>query len=137
MSVQIPDDFLELLTGPVVVVFVTVMPDGSPQASPVWCDYDGTHIIINSAEGRQKDKNVRANRNVSVLAVDPENPYRYLEVRGVVEEITNEGGIEVIDKLTKQYMGREKFFGDVQPAENIHTEIRVNYKIKPTKVITH
>ncbi len=103
----------------------TLMPDGSPQVTPVWVDYDGTHVILNSARGRQKDKNLRRSRNVALSIQDPGNPYRYLEVRGPVVEITEEGADEHIDKMAKKYMGVDRYPGR-GPGE-----VRVIYKIEP------
>lgn len=134
MNATIPAQYHDLLEGAVTVSFVTVLPDGTPQVTPVWCDFDGTHVLINTAEGRRKDKNVRANPNVAVLAIDPQNPYRWVEVRGVVEEITREGAVDLIDKLAKVYTGNERYYGGVTPAEVAEKEVRVTLKIKPTKV---
>lgn len=133
MSAQIPDSHKDLLEGPVVVSFVTMMPDGQPQATPVWCLYDGSHILINTAKGRQKDKNVQDNPKVTVLAINPENPYSYLEVRGVVEEITTEGAEDTIDQLAKLYTGQDKYYGGAAPESS--REERITYKIKPQRVI--
>ena len=108
----------------------TLMPDGTPQVTPVWVDYDGTHIIINSARGRQKDKNLRRSPNVSLSIQDPGNPYRYLEVRGPVVEITEEGADEHIDKMAKKYMGVDRYPGR-GPGE-----VRVIYKIEPQHFTT-
>jgi PPOX class probable F420-dependent enzyme len=103
----------------------TLMPDGRPQVTPVWCDFDGENVIFNSAKGRQKDRNVRRDPRVSLAIVDPENPYRYIEVRGRVVEITEDGADANIDKLAKKYLGVDKYpYG--QPGE-----VRVIYKIKP------
>jgi PPOX class probable F420-dependent enzyme len=91
----------------------------------VWCDFDGEHIIFNSAKGRQKDKNVRRDPRVAMTLMDPENPYRYLEIRGRVVEITEEGASAHIDKLAKKYLGVDKYpYG--HPGE-----VRVIYKVKP------
>ncbi|MBZ0296261.1 MAG: pyridoxamine 5'-phosphate oxidase family protein [Anaerolineae bacterium] len=78
MSVAIPESHKKLLEGPVVVSLVTMMPDGQPQATPVWCWWDGSYVVINTAVGRQKDENLQANPKVTVLANNPENPYSYL-----------------------------------------------------------
>jgi PPOX class probable F420-dependent enzyme len=101
------------------------MPDGTPQVTPVWFDYDGDHIIVNSAKGRQKDKNIKRNRRVALSILDPENPYRYLEVRGNVVDITEEGADAHIDKLAKKYLNQDRY-PFRQPGE-----VRVMYKIKP------
>ncbi len=101
------------------------MPDGTPQVTPVWIDFDGNHLLVNSARGRQKDKNMERNPAVSLSIMDPDNPYRYLEVRGRVAEITEEGAEEHIDKMAKKYMGVDKY-----PLRS-PGERRVLYKIEP------
>lgn len=131
MTQPIPDDFKDLLEGPVVVGLVTIMPDGSPQATPVWCDYDGQHIIVNTAAGRQKDRNMSDRPPVSVLAIDPENPYRWLEVRGRVVSRTDADGIDVINRLAKIYRGVDEYYGGVAPVEARDKETRVTFRIEP------
>lgn len=104
------------------------MPDGSPQVTPVWFDYDGQHILVNSAKGRVKDKNMRRDPRVSLAILDPENPYRYLQIRGRVVNITEKGASEYIDKLARKYLGQPKYpYG--QPGE-----VRVLYTIEPEQV---
>jgi PPOX class probable F420-dependent enzyme len=137
MTASIPDSFRDLLDRPVVVTLVTVMPDGQPQATPVWVKYDGTHVLVNTARGRQKDRNMLRDSKVTVLSIDPDNPYRYLEVRGVVEEVTEEGAVDLINELAKKYRGVDEYYGGVTPAEQRHRETRVTYKIRPTRVLTH
>lgn len=136
MSANIPNEFQDLLTEPVVVSLVTVMPDGTPQATPVWVDYDGEHVIINTARGRQKDRNMQQDAKVTVLAIDPKNPYRWMEVRGKVEEATEQGALDVINRLAKKYAGTDQYYGGVMPAEQAKQETRVTYKIKPVHVNT-
>ena len=128
MAGVIPEKFLDLFDKKAFANLATVMPDGSPQVTPVWVDFDGSHVIVNSARGRQKDKNMKRNPAVSLALSDPENPYRYLEVRGRVAEITEEGASEHIDKMAKKYMGVDKYPGR-QPGE-----VRVLYKIEPLRV---
>lgn len=135
MTTTIPDEAKDLLERPVVVSLVTLMPDNQPQATPVWIDYDGTHIIVNTARGRQKDRNMEERPQVTVLAIDPDNPYRYLEVRGKVVEITEEGALENINKLAKKYFGRDEFYAK-QP-ELQERETRVMFKIAPLHVSYH
>ena len=96
--------------------------------TPVWVDYDGTHIRFNSALGRVKDKNVRRDPRVSIALLDPENPYRYLEIRGRVVEITQTGADAHIDALAKKYLGKDKY-----PFRK-SGEVRVTYKVEPEKV---
>jgi PPOX class probable F420-dependent enzyme len=106
------------------------MPDGSPQGTPVWFDYDGDCLRINSAKGRVKDKNMRRDKRVALSIQDPDNAYRYLAVLGNVEEITEEGADAHIDSLAKKYLGKDKY-----PFRG-PGEVRVIYKIRPEKVST-
>jgi PPOX class probable F420-dependent enzyme len=106
----------------------TLMKDGSPQVTPVWFDYDGSHIRVNSALGRVKDKNIRRDPRVSMSIQDPDNPYRYLEIRGKVVDITQQGADDHIDSLAQKYLGQAKY-PYRQPGE-----VRVLYKIEPQKL---
>lgn len=128
----IPDSHRDLLEKAVVVTFVTLMPDNQPQATPVWCSYDGTHIWVNSTTGRQKDHNVRERPQVTVLAIDPKNPYRWLEVRGLVDEITEEGALDHINELAALYAGNPDYYS-FNPGQK-GKETRVIYKILPQRV---
>jgi PPOX class probable F420-dependent enzyme len=105
----------------------TLMKDGSPQVTPVWCDFDGKHIRVNSARGRVKDNNIRRDPRVALAIVDPENPYRYIEVRGKVVEITEKGADDHINSLSNKYLGNP-VYPFRQPGE-----VRVLYKIEPEK----
>lgn len=125
MAEVIPEKYQDLFDKKAFAHLATLNSDGTPQVTPVWVDYDGTHIMVNSARGRRKDKNMERNRSVALSIQDPENPYRYLEVRGRVEEITEAGADQHIDKMAKKYMGVDKY-PYRQPAE-----IRVIYKIRP------
>jgi PPOX class probable F420-dependent enzyme len=122
---NIPEKFRDLFNKRAFASLATTMPNGSPQVTPVWIDYDGKHVIFNSAKGRQKDRNVRREPRVAVAIMDPENPYRFLEIRGRVVEITEKGADEHIDKMAKKYMGKDKYPGR-SPGE-----VRVLYKIAP------
>ena len=108
----------------------TLMPDGKPQVTPVWVEFDGHHVVINTAEGRQKDKNLQRDKRVALSIMDPDNPYRYLEVRGKVVERTHNGADANIDALAKKYLGKDKY-PFRQP-----NEVRVIYKIEPQHVTT-
>src|SRR5258707_14045755 len=101
------------------------MPDGSSQVTPVWVDFDGQHLLVNSAKGRVKDKNMRRDARVSLALSDPDNPYRYLEVRGKVVEITEAGAAEHIDKMPKKYIGKAAY------PWNRPGEARAPYTIEP------
>ena len=128
MNESVPDTHLDLLQGPIYVQLASNMKNGAIQVNPVWCSYDGSHVWVNSAKGRVKDRNLRANPNVTVFAGDPENPYRWLEVRGMVDEITEEGADEHIDDLAELYLNQRPY-----PFRQ-DTEVRVIYKIMPQRV---
>jgi PPOX class probable F420-dependent enzyme len=121
----IPEKYRDLFSKPAFANLATLMPNGTPQVTPVWIDYDGKHVIFNSAKGRQKDRNVRREPRVALTIMDPENPYRYLEVRGRVKEITENGADAHIDKMAKKYLNKDKY-PYRQPGE-----VRVLYKIEP------
>jgi PPOX class probable F420-dependent enzyme len=116
------------LKKPVFVHLTTLMPDGSPQASPVWVDVDGDSIVINSAQGRVKDKNMRRDPRVALSVTDPDNPYKALMLRGRVVEITTDGADAHIDSLAKKYLGKDSY-PFRQP-----NEVRVKYRIEPELV---
>lgn len=124
----IPEHFLDLFSKKAFASFATVLPTGQPQVTPVWVDYDGRHILVNSARGRKKDENIRNNPRVSLAILDPENPYRYMEIRGRVVETTQDGADQHIDKMAKKYLGKDKY-PFRQPGE-----VRVLYKIEPEHV---
>jgi len=106
------------------------MPDGSPQLTPVWIDFDGENLLVNTANGRVKDKNMRSRKQVAISIQDPENPYRYLSVRGrVIEIVEGEKANGHIDKLAKKYLGQDRY------PNRASGEERVLYKIKPEKVV--
>jgi PPOX class probable F420-dependent enzyme len=128
MPETIPSEYLDLFQKRAFAVLATLMPDGSPQVTPVWCDFDGTHVLVNSARGRVKDRNMRRDPRVALAIMDPDNPYRYLEVRGRVVEITEDGAEAHIDRLAKKYLGVETY-----PYRR-PGEVRVLYKIRPERV---
>jgi PPOX class probable F420-dependent enzyme len=130
MADKIPEPFKDLFAKVAYANLATVMPDGSPQVTPVWFDYDGESLRINSAKGRIKDKNMRRNKRVALSIQDPDDAYRYLAVRGNVDEITEEGADAHIDSLAKKYLGKDKY-----PFRG-PGEVRVIYKIRPEKVST-
>ncbi|MGE5511654.1 MAG: PPOX class F420-dependent oxidoreductase [Bacteroidota bacterium] len=130
MAQSIPDDYRDLFDKKAFAMLATVMSDGSPQVTPVWVDFDGSHLRFNSARGRVKDKNVRHDPRVAMTLVDPDNPYRYLQVRGRVVEITEQGADQHIDKLSKKYLGQ-----DTYPYRRAD-EVRVIYRVEPEKVST-
>jgi len=119
----IPSNYRDLFQKPAFASLTTLMPDGSPQVTPVWCDVDGDTVLVNTAKGRQKDRNLRRDPRVALAIIDPDNPYRYLQVRGHVTEITEQGADAHIDQLAKKYMGVDQY-----PLRTPN-ETRVIYKI--------
>jgi PPOX class probable F420-dependent enzyme len=132
--ITVPDSHRDLLVRPVHGILATMMPDGQPQSSLVWVDYDGTHILINTALGRQKCRNMQADPRVTLLVVDPHQTDRWIEVRGRVAAITTAGAIPHVDMLAQRYMGKQHFYGDVYQVDWQHYETRVIVKIAPVKV---
>ncbi|MBI2801850.1 MAG: PPOX class F420-dependent oxidoreductase [Gammaproteobacteria bacterium] len=131
MSATIPEGFKDLLTTKATFAHLaTTMSNGHPQVTPVWFSYDGTHILVNSAKGRVKDRNMRARRDVALSIIDPDNAYRYLQLIGRVVEITEQGADAHIDSLAKKYLGK-----DTYPWRG-PTEVRVIYKITVDKAQT-
>ena len=124
----IPDSHIDLFKKKAFAHLATLMPKGQPQVTPVWVDYDGRHVLINTAQGRQKDKNLQKDKRVALSILDPENPYRYLEVRGHVADRTLHGADAHIDAMALKYLGKEKY-PFRQP-----NEVRVIYKIEPEHV---
>jgi PPOX class probable F420-dependent enzyme len=139
MTALIPESHSELLLRPVHGVLTTMMPDGQPQMSIVWVDFDGERILINTTLERQKGKNMRTNPMVNVLVIDPKDGARFLEVRGEVTEITQDDAIAHADKQTQAYSNgvNRRFYGDVYPEEQIAKETRVIVKISPKKITTN
>ncbi len=134
MSAIIPDSHKDLLEKPIYVTLATVMPNGQPQLSVVWCSFDGRYIWINTARGRVKDKNLTARPQATVLAVDPAMPFRYIEVRCAVAEATEAGAVEHIHQLSEQYTGK-RYYGEFAPAEWAAHETRVIFKLEPSHVV--
>jgi PPOX class probable F420-dependent enzyme len=128
-STTIPEKFLPVLTEKKALAHLaTLMPDGSPQVTPVWFLYQNGKFIVNTARGRIKDRNMSLNARVALSIVDPDNPYAHLAVRGKIVRTTEEGASASIDTLAKKYLGKDKYpFG--QPGE-----VRVIYEIEPTSV---
>ena len=136
MQADIPSDFLYLVNAPPVAALTTLMPDGRPQTTVVWCDYDGAYVRINTMRGFRKEKNMRGNPRVTLLCYDPHEPLRYLEVRGTVAEMTESGAMEHLDALSLRYTGLTPYFGGCVPAELAATETPVLCLIRPRHVVT-
>ena len=128
MTVQLSDEVLALLREPSYAQLATLMPDGSPQVTQVWIDIDGDHIIVNTAVGHQKERNVRRDPRVAINLVDPNDQARQEAIRGQVVEMTTEGAAEQINDLAKKYLGMDHYpFGSPD-------ETRITLKITPEHV---
>lgn len=130
MAEAFPEKYLDLFQKKALGALTTLMADGSPQTTPVWIDFQDGQVWVNSAVGRQKDVNVRRDPRVAMAIVDPDNPYRYVEVRGRVAAITTQGADDHIDAMARKYIGKDKYPWR-QP-----TEQRVIYKIEILKTST-
>jgi len=127
MAQVIPEKYKDLFDKPAFAHLATIMPDGRPQVTPVWVAFDGRYVLVNTAIGRQKDRNLSRDGRVALSILDPANPYRYLEVRGKVVERTEKGADESIDALSQRYIGKAYPFR--QPGEK-----RVLFMIEPEHV---
>jgi len=125
---KIPDSHREIFDKRSFAHIATVNEQGMPQVTPVWVEYDGEHVLINSAKGRKKDRNLRAQPQIALSVQDPDNPYRYVGVQGKIVEITEAGGYDHINRLSHKYNGRDY---PKNPGE-----VRVTYKIEPSRVWT-
>ena len=130
---KFPEKYIDLLDDKtkVFAYLATVMDDGSPQVTPVWFNTDDKHILINTAVGRVKDRNMKARPHVAICIADPNNPYRYVQIRGKVVENTTEGANEHIDTLAWKYRGIRKY-DNYQPGMQ-----RIIYKILPESINEH
>lgn len=133
MNSVIPVSHLDLLTRPLPGVLTTMMPDGQPQSCLVWCDYDGECARLNTSRERQKGKNMIANPRVSLLIVDPDNTGRFIQIRGDAELI-EEGALEHLDEITRQYTEHPCYYGYVFPLEKKERETRVICRIHARRI---
>jgi PPOX class probable F420-dependent enzyme len=129
---SVPESFHDLFERSLVAHFTTLMPDGTPYPRPVWIDYDADadRVVVNSGLDRQKAQNAARNEKVGVSIVDPSEVYRFVSVRGRVEEITEEGAERHIDELARQYMGVEEW------PDHSEDVTRVKIRIRPEDVVT-
>ena len=136
MSARIPASHRDLVDCPPVAALTTVMPDGYPQTSVVWCDFDGRDVRINTMRGFQKERNMRREPRVTILCYDPREPLRFLEVRGRVVDMTEDGAEQHLDSLASRYAGRTvRYFGDCIPLHFAETEVPVLCHVRPTHVV--
>ncbi|MFW5919606.1 MAG: PPOX class F420-dependent oxidoreductase [archaeon] len=128
----VPVPYLDLFERESFAHFATAMPDGTPHVTPVWVDYDepADRVLINTMQGRQKERNVQRNPKVGLSITDPDDPYRYVSVRGEVETVTQDGAVEHINELAHRYMGRD------YPNLDDESGPRVVLRIRPDRVVT-
>lgn len=132
-AARIPESHVDLVTRPVHAVLTTLLPDGQPQSSLVWIDFDGECVRVNTTRGRQKGRDMAADPRVSLLVVDPDDTSRYIQVRGRVE-LVEDGAIEHLDALTRRYTRHPAYYGHVFPLEQAARETRVICRIHPERV---
>ena len=126
---SVPDAYVDLFEKPSVAVLGTLLPTGYPHVTPVWIDYDGEHLLVNTARGRQKERNVARNPSVGVSVIDHEDFYRYLTAYGDVTDLREEGAVEHIHELSRRYTGEE--YGNLGAEEGA----RVIIEIAPERVM--
>ena len=129
-TTTIPANYMDLFKKPAFANLATLNPDGSPQVTPVWVDYDGTNLLVNTAKGRVKHRNLERNPRVALSIADPDNPYRYLGIQGRVSEMTETDADAHIDRMAKKYLNKDKY-PFRQPGE-----MRILLKITPSRVHT-
>jgi len=127
----IPDAYDDLFERETLAHFATVLPDGAPHVVPVWIDRDGDHLLVNTVRGTRKERNLRQDRRVALSVVDPDDPTRFLAVRGEVVEATEEGAVDHVDELARRYMGVEEY-----PRLDQESAPRVLLRIRPGQVTT-
>ncbi|MBX3066388.1 MAG: PPOX class F420-dependent oxidoreductase [Anaerolineae bacterium] len=133
MSIDIPDSHLDLLTQPLHIPLTTLMPDGTPQMSIVWRLWEQPHILISSPKGSQKTRNVKRDPRVTMLLVDPDNSYRYLEIRGIVQRVEGDSDCAFLERITQFYLNKP-YYGGAAPIENKGKEEHVIFEIALQKV---
>lgn len=127
MPADMPQEYLDLFEKRAFASLATLMPDGRPQVTPVWVLYEAPYVIVNTARGRVKDRNMRENPHVAMAIVDPDNPYRYLGIQGRVVKASEEGAVEVINRMNMKYQGDPTY-------PLTEGEVRVTYTIEPENV---
>jgi len=135
MAITIPESHLDLLNDPIVVTLTTVSAEHEPYSVAVWKRWDGKQLFITSDAGVRKHRNILVNPHVSVMALDPKNPYRYLSLGGIADILENDV-VEELDRQTLHYIGEPHYFGSQEPVEAQASFKGVIFKIKPTRVVT-
>jgi PPOX class probable F420-dependent enzyme len=132
---EIPESHRDLVECPPVAALTTVTLDGYPQTTVVWCDFDGECVRVSTIRGFAKERNMRRDPRVTLLCYDPGHPLRYLEIRGMVIEMTETGAVEHLDQLASSYAGRQiHYYGGAIPASFAETEVPVMCRIRPVHV---
>jgi PPOX class probable F420-dependent enzyme len=129
----VPASHLDLLTRPVHGVLTTMMPDGQPQSSLVWVDFDGECPLVNTTLERQNGRNMLRNNRVSLLVVDPDDSGRFLQIRGRAE-LVRDNAVEHLDRVTRKYTAHPCYYGHVYPEGQRSRETRVIVRIRPLRV---
>lgn len=133
MAAAIPESHHDLLERPICGVLATMLPSGFPQASVVWCGFDGANVLVSTTAERTKTENMKERPMVAILIADPEDGNRWIQIRGEAE-ISEVGAIETADRLAAAYTKNTHFYGGLVPAEQRHEETRVVCTIRPTRV---
>jgi PPOX class probable F420-dependent enzyme len=128
MAVKLSEQAIKLIQGKNFAFVGTIMPDGTPQVSPMWVEYDGTHVVLNSEVKRVKIENLKRDPRITVTIADMQNPYEYVEIRGRVTEMTTEGAAADIDRLAQKYLGQDTYPYN-QPGDQ-----RIIIKVEPLHV---
>jgi PPOX class probable F420-dependent enzyme len=124
---ELTEDVQQFLDEPHLAVFITLMKNGTPQATPVWVDHDGVNVVINTVQGHQKERNLARNANVALCVIDPTQAGRYIQIRGrVIDTIAGAEGLAHIEKLSQKYSGR--------PYQGREGEVRIKVLIEPEHV---
>ncbi len=133
MKNSIPASHMDLLTRPIHGVLTTLMTNGQPQSSLVWCDFDGECVCVNTTLERQKGRNLSRNPNATLLIIDPENTARFIQIRGQVE-IVHDGALEHLDEITRKYTKHPHYYGYIFPLEKCEHETRIICRLHADRV---
>jgi len=136
MSAEIPESHKDLLENPIVATLTTVSADGKPQSTVLWKKFEDGAVKFSTVATRKKVDNLKENPNVTVMVIDPQNPYRYIEVRGQAD-INRDGAFDFVDELTQMFTDEESFYGGIAPAEGRETDDRIIIKVTPDHVVTY
>ncbi len=135
MSATIPESHIDLITGPIYSTFTTIAPDGIPENTVIWCSWDGSHVLVNTRRNSRKIRNIEKNPKVALTAIDPQNAYNWIDVRGTVTDITPDVEYKNINSHAKTYRGEDEYYGGVVPLEWKGRDERVVIRIKPERVV--